>query len=147
MSLNNGTRVEWNNIYLRGGVGVIFMHVCGGGNDIGDGIGSSASDIREEEGVGDDNKVVVDEERSTKKNKVSGDGTVDRNEASNVKHDANDSDIVEKDSEGEDFDIDDDDRDLMLQSWICTRSSMGHSSKGTIGSSNSAGREWYHCCI
>lgn len=27
MSLNNGTRVEWNNIYLRGGVGVIFMHV------------------------------------------------------------------------------------------------------------------------
>ena len=60
----------------------------------------------------------MDEERSTKKNKVSGDGTIDRNEASNVKHDANDSDIVEKDSEGEDFDIDDDDRDLMLQSWI-----------------------------
>ena len=90
MSLNNGTRVDWNNIYLRGGVGVIFMHVCGSGNDIGDGIGSSASDIREEEEVGDDNKVVVDEERSTKKNKVSGDGTVDRNEANNVKHDAND---------------------------------------------------------
>ena len=88
----------------------------------------------------------MDEERSTKKNKVSGDETVDRNEANNVKHDANDSDIVEKDSEGEDFDIDDDDRDLMLQSWICTRSSMGHSSKGTIGSSNSAGRGWYHCC-
>ena len=86
----------------------------------------------------------MDEERSTKKNKVSGDGTVDRNEASNVKHDANDSDIVGKDSEGEDFITDD--RDLMLQSWICTRSSMGHSSKGTIGSSNSAGREWYHCC-
>ena len=63
----------------------------------------------------------MDEERSTKKNKVSGDGTVDRNEANNVKHDANDSDIVGKDSEGEDFitdDIDGDDRDLMLQSWI-----------------------------
>ena len=58
----------------------------------------------------------MDEERSTKKNKVSGDGTVDRNEASNVKHDANDSDIVGKDSEGEDFITDD--RDLMLQSWI-----------------------------
>lgn len=87
----------------------------------------------------------MDEERSTKKNKVSGDETVDRNEASNVKHDANDSDIVGKDSEGEDFITDD--RDLILQSWICTRSSMGHSSKGTIGSSNSAGREWYHCCI
>jgi hypothetical protein len=82
-----------------------------------------------------------------RRKKVSGDETVDGNEVSNVKHDANDSDIVEKDSESEDFDIDDDDRDLMLQSWICTRSSMGHSSKGTIGSSNSAGREWYHCCI
>ena len=57
MSLNNGTGVamlslEWIGIiYLRGGVGVIFMHVCGGGNDNCDGIGSSASDIREEEEV------------------------------------------------------------------------------------------------
>lgn len=86
----------------------------------------------------------MDEERSTKKNKVSGDGTVDGIEVNNVKHDANDSDIVEKDSEGEDFITDDiDDDDSYNHGYA---KSMGHSSKGTIGSSNSAGREWYHCC-